>query len=113
MVIEFGRGELPEQLTEPAPLRPRRSGRSERLQRVDAESGHRQVPEASMSVARAHAREKLQYPECGNLVLRVLRPFQYRQHILHMCSLEELKPAILDVGNVAADQLDFQPVAVM
>ena len=46
-------------------------------------------------------------------ILRIVRPAQHREHVLHVRGFEKLQPAVLHVGDVAADQFQFQHVAVM
>ena len=56
--------------------------------------------------------QELQDAEGGESVARVFGPAEDCQHILDMRRLEEAQPAILDVGYVAAGQLQLQGGAV-
>jgi hypothetical protein len=51
--------------------------------------------------------------EARHTVAQVLRPAQYRQHVLHVRCFEKLQPAELHERNVPARQFDLQPHAVM
>ena len=57
--------------------------------------------------------QELRHAESGDAVADVLRPAQYRQHVLDMRSLKEFETAELHERNVAARELDFEAGAVM
>ncbi len=56
---------------------------------------------------------QLQQTEGRDAVARVLGPAQDREQVLDVRQLEELEPAELDVGDVAAAQLDLELAAVV
>ena len=75
--------------------------------------GRAQRRHAALRVGRAHARHQLQYPEGRDGVSRVVRPAQHGEQVLDVGSLEKLEAAVLHEGNVPAQELDLERVAVV
>ena len=82
-------------------------------QRLPAEARGLERVAGSLGVRRAHARHQLQHAEPGDPVARIVGPAQHREQVLDVRGLEELEPAVLDVGDVATHQLELEHVAVV
>jgi hypothetical protein len=59
------------------------------------------------------AREQLQHAETGDRVSWVLNPAQDTEHVLDMCCLKELQPAILHERDTAAPEFNLELIAVV
>src|SRR5262245_52332040 len=100
----------------PQKARPERGGgrrRRKPCERAGCKCFFRHLCENGPRSCGANPREQLQCPECGDAIARVLRPAQYRQHVLDVGGLEESEAAIFDEGNIAPAELDLEEVAVM
>ena len=75
--------------------------------------GHAELIDEPAGAGGADAVEESEHPVPRQLVARVLEDAQQAQQVLDVRALEELQAAVLDEGDVAAGQLELEPVAVV
>ena len=90
-----------------------RARRGEVRKRFEAERRRLEPRERPARGAGTDPGQQLQETEGRDAVARVLGPAQDREQVLDVRELEELEPAELDVGDVAAAQLDLELAAVV
>jgi hypothetical protein len=94
------------------PLAARR-GRLQLLERCEAVVPGFKERQGSARDPRPDAGQQLEHAKSGDPVAGVLGEAQYREHIFDVRALDELEPAELDEGDVAAAELELEAAAVM